>query len=390
MHTVLKGERGNVIYVDNAATTRISDHALEKMLPFLRESYGNASSLHSIGARAKRAIEEARRQTASAIGAAPTEIIFTSGGSEANSWVMRGVAEWFRGESVHIVTTSIEHPSILNACQALEASGVGVSYLPVSDQGVVDVETVASAICPNTKLVSVMLANNEVGTLQPIADIGRRLQGRDVFFHTDAVQALGHIPVDVSALHVDFLTASAHKFHGPKGCGFLFSRSASPLPQLVFGGRQEHGQRAGTENVAGVVALGAALEESIAGMGEARAKLISLAEATAHGLRAAIPGVEIQCEAVSRLPGMLSVTFPHVSGEAMLHLLDLWGICVSTGSACNSGKDKPSHVLLALGITEEQAKSSIRISYGRYNLEEDAEKVVAGISRAFFKIADAR
>lgn len=389
MHAVLKGERGNMIYADNAATTRVSDHALEKMLPFLRESYGNASSLYSIGSRAKRAIEEARRQTASAIGAEPSEIIFTSGGSEANSWVLRGMAERFRGEAVHIVTTSIEHPSVLNACRALEACGVSVSYLPVSEQGVVDVEAVASAIRPSTKLVSVMLANNEVGTLQPIADIGRRLQGRGVLFHTDAVQALGHIPVDVSALHVDFLTASAHKFHGPKGCGFLFSRSASPLPQLVFGGGQEHGQRAGTENVAGVIALGAALEESIAGMGETRAKLISLADATAHGLRAAIPGVEMQCEAVSRLPGMLAVTFPHVSGEAMLHLLDLWGICVSTGSACNSGKGGPSHVLLALGLTEEQAKSSIRISYGRYNLEEDAERVVAGIRRAYFKIADA-
>lgn len=385
----MKGEGGNVIYADNAATTRISDHALEKMIPFLRESYGNASSLYSIGSRAKRAIEEARRQTASSIGAEPSEIIFTSGGSEANSWVFRGVADRFRGEAVHIVTTSIEHSSVLNACRALEASGVDVSYLPVSDQGVVDVEAVMSAIRLNTKLVSVMLANNEVGTLQPIADIGCRLQGQGVFFHTDAVQALGHIPVDVSALHVDFLTASAHKFHGPKGCGFLFSRSASPLPQLVFGGGQEHGQRAGTENVAGIVALGAALEESITGMDEARAKLTSLAEATAHGLRAVIPGVEMQCEAVSRLPGMLAVTFPHVSGEAMLHLLDMWGICVSTGSACNSGKDEPSHVLLALGLAEERAKSSIRISYGRYNLKEDAEKVVAGISRAYSKVADA-
>ena len=377
-----------MIYADNAATTRMSDHALEQMLPFLRESYGNASSLYSIGSRAKRAIEEARRQTASAIGAEPSEIIFTSGGSEANSWVFRGIADRFRGEAIHIVTTSIEHPSVLNACRALEKRGVDVSYLPVSNQGVIDVEAVASAIHPNTKLVSVMLANNEVGTLQPIADIGHLLQGRGVFFHTDAVQALGHIPVDVSALHVDFLTASAHKFHGPKGCGFLFSRSVSSLPQLVFGGGQEHGQRAGTENVAGAVALGAALEESITGMGEVRAKLVSLAESTARGLREAIPGVEIQCEAVSRLPGMLAVTFPHVSGEAMLHLLDLWGICVSTGSACNSGKDEPSHVLLALGLAEERAKSSIRISYGRYNLEEDAERVVVGIRKAYSKIAN--
>ena len=378
-----------MIYADNAATTRISDTAFEKMLPFLREQFGNASSQYSLGAKARQAIELARQSVANAIGAEAAEITFTSGGSESNSWVLRGVVESLKGKAIHIITSSIEHHSVLNACHALESEGVDITYLPVSRFGVVEIDSVIRAIRPDTKLVSIMLANNEIGTIQPIAEIGQFLREKDILFHTDAVQAVGHIPIDVNKLCVDFLSASAHKFNGAKGTGFLYSRSVSKLPQLIFGGKQEHGQRAGTENVAGVVALSFALNESLAEMVEVEERLKSMVALTAEGLRTSIPGIQINGEGVSRLSGTLNITFPHASGEAMMHLLDLKGICVSTSSACNSGKDGPSHVLLALGLTEEQAKSSIRISYGRYNTIEDAETIVDNIRKANTKIEGA-
>jgi cysteine desulfurase len=388
MHFILKGG-ADMIYADNAATTRISDTAFEKMLPFLREQFGNASSQYSLGAKARQAIELARQSVANAIGAEAAEITFTSGGSESNSWVLRGVVESLKGKAIHIITSSIEHHSVLNACHALESEGVDITYLPVSRFGVVEIDSVIRAIRPDTKLVSIMLANNEIGTIQPIAEIGQFLREKDILFHTDAVQAVGHIPIDVNKLCVDFLSASAHKFNGAKGTGFLYSRSVSKLPQLIFGGKQEHGQRAGTENVAGVVALSFALNESLAEMVEVEERLKSMVALTAEGLRTSIPGIQINGEGVSRLSGTLNVTFPHASGEAMMHLLDLKGICVSTSSACNSGKDGPSHVLLALGLTEEQAKSSIRISYGRYNTIEDAETIVDNIRKASTKIEGA-
>jgi cysteine desulfurase len=375
-----------VIYADNAATTRLSDKAYEIMLPFLREQYGNASSQYSLGVKAKRAIEHSRQQVATAIGAERDEITFTSGGSEANSWVLRGVKDSFGDEDIHIITSSIEHHSVLNACRALETNGGKVSYLPVNSYGVVDIESVKEAIRPNTKLVSIMFANNEVGTIQPIDEIGRLLHSKNISFHTDSVQAIGHIPIDVNELHIDLLSASAHKFNGLKGTGFIYKRSGLSLPQLVFGGEQERGQRAGTENVAGIVALGYALEESVANMAYERERLTSLMRTTANGLKAAIPGLHINAENAERLPGTLNVTFPHASGEAMMHLLDLKEICVSTGSACHSGKDEPSHVLLALGLTEQQAKSSIRISYGRYNTLDEVEKIVTATVDAYAKI----
>jgi cysteine desulfurase len=274
----------------------------------------------------------------------------------------------------------------LNACHTLKERGISVTYLPVDSSGRVLTDDVESALRTDTKLVSVMLANNEIGTIQPIQEIGKMLRERRILFHTDAVQAVGHIPVNVQGLQVDFLTASAHKFNGAKGTGFMYIRSGVSLPQLVFGGEQEQGQRAGTENVAGIVSLGYALEESIASMNGERERLTSFIRATANGLKAAIPGLLINAENAERLPGTMNITLPHASGEAMMHLLDLKGICVSTSSACSSGKDEPSHVLLALGLTEEQAKSSIRISYGKYNTIEEAEKIVAAIRNAYAKI----
>lgn len=378
-----------MIYADNAATTRISDMAFEKMLPFLREQYGNASSQYSLGAKAKYAIEQSRQQVATAIGAEASEIIFTSGGSEANSWVLRGVAEVFSGEAIHLITSSIEHHSVLNSCHALEAMGAEVTYLPVNINGIVEITSLKTAIRPNTKLVSIMLANNEIGTIQPIGEIGNYLHERGILFHTDAVQAVGHIPVDVNELHIDFLSASAHKFNGAKGTGFLYNRSGRKLPSLVFGGEQEHGFRAGTENVAGIIALGYALEESVAEMQSTALRLKIMVDSTVEGIQKTIPSVKINGDIEKRLPGTVNLRFDGISGEALMNLLDMKGICVSTSSACNSGKDTPSHVLLTLGLSEEQAKSAIRISYGRYNTHGEIETMVENICKAYSKIRNA-
>lgn len=379
-----------MIYADNAATTRVSESVFEKMLPFFHDQYGNASSQYSLGTRAKRAIEQSRRQVASAIGAEPSEIIFTSGGSEANSWVLRCIAETFAYEPVHVITSSIEHHSVLNACRYLEQGGVEVTYLPVNPTGLVEVADVKAAIKPNTKLVSIMLANNEIGTVQPIEEIGRLLKGKSILFHTDAVQAVGHIPVNVSALGVDFLTASAHKFNGAKGTGILYKRSGLKLSPLVFGGEQEHGLRAGTENVAGIVSAGYAIEESANLMADEAKRLSMMIEDTVQGIREIIPSVRVNGNSDCRLPGTVNLGFDGVSGESLMHLLDLKGICVSTSSACTSGKNKPSHVLLALGLSEQQAKSAIRISYGRYNTAAEVEKVIIAVCNACSKILENR
>lgn len=379
-----------MIYADNASTTKISYSVFEKMLPFLCEQYGNASSQYSLGTKAKRAIEHARKQVAAAIGAEPHEITFTSGGSEANSWVLRCVADSYRNEPMHIVTTAIEHQSVLNACRSLEQTGIEVTYLPVDKTGRVSVDNVKAAIKSCTKLVSIMLANNEIGTIQPISEIGRLLKGESILFHTDAVQAVGHIPVNVDDLQVDFLSASAHKFNGAKGTGILYKRSGLDLSPLVFGGEQEHGLRAGTENVAGIVAAGYAIDESVSELADTAKRLKSMVEDTVNGIKETIPSVKINGDTECRLPGTANLCFDGVSGESLMHLLDLKGICVSTSSACTSCKDEPSHVLLALGLTEQQAKSAIRISYGKYNCADEVDNVVTAVRDVYEKIVENR
>ena len=340
--------------------------------------------------QAKRAVEQARRQVAEAIGALPSEISFTSGGSEANSWVLRGVADSFKNKSIHIITTTIEHHSVLNACRVLETMGVEVSYLPVDSEGVTSVESLKGAIRPNTKLVSIMLANNEIGTIQPIAEIGMFLHAQGIWLHTDAVQAVGHIPVKVDEFHIDFLSASAHKFNGAKGTGFLYMRQGLSLPNLIFGGEQEHGYRAGTENVAGIVAMGAAIAESVGEMGKNAEKLQAMIQETIMIIREHVPAVRVNGKQQARLPGTINFGFDGVAGEVLMNLLDLRGICVSTSSACNSGKSEPSHVLRALGQNEQQAKSAIRISYGKYNTIADAAAVATAVCDSYDKIVKAR
>lgn len=379
-----------MIYVDNAATTKISDSVFEKMLPFLREQYGNASSQYSLGVKAKRAIELARKQVADAIGAEAVEITFTSGGSESNNWVIRSVHESFGNVPKHMIVSSIEHHSVLNVCRALEEKGTTVTYLPVDSAGRISVSDVEAAIRPYTKLVTIMLANNEIGTIQPIAEIGRLLKNRGIWFHTDAVQAVGHIPVDVTDLGVDFLTASAHKFNGAKGTGILYKRSGLELQPMIFGGEQERGLRAGTENVAGIVSAGFAIEESAGMMTFETERLRAMVKKTVDGIKEKIPSVRINGGSAICLPGTVNLGFDAVSGESLMHLLDLKGILVSTSSACTSSKDEPSHVLLALGQTEQQAKSAIRISYGRYNTISEVEIIVSAVCSAYNKIVDSR
>lgn len=369
-----------MIYADNAATTRISDVAFEKMLPFLQEQYGNSSSQYSLGVKAKRAIEQARRQVATAIGAEPSEIVFTSGGSESNSWVISSVSKG------HVITSSIEHHSVLNSCHSLEHKGIDVTYIPVDSKGCVLLNSIKEEIRSDTKLVSIMLANNEIGTVQPIAEIGEYLRGHSILFHTDAVQAVGHIPVIAKKMGVDFLTSSSHKFNGAKGTGILYKRNGVSLPPIIFGGDQERGARAGTENIAGIVAAGYAITESVSDMIPIAEKLSAFVRTTICGIRDKIPNIIINGDENNRLPGMVNIVFDGVTGESLMNLLDLHGICVSTSSACSSGKDKPSHVLTALGLTEQQAKSAIRISYGRYNNLNEVETIVATICNAYNKI----
>ena len=375
-----------MIYADNASTTMISEIAYEKMLPFLRELYGNASSQYSLGTKSKRAIEQARKQVSDTIGAIPSEIIFTSGGSEANNWILRSIDEISGNKAKHIITTEIEHHSVLNVCRALEKSGTEVTYLPVDASGRVSSADVRTAIRPATKLITIMLANNEIGTVQPITEIGYLLKGTGILFHTDAVQAVGHIPVNVNDLGVDFLTASAHKFNGAKGTGILYKRLGLELPPFVYGGEQERGFRAGTENVAGIVSAGCALEESVMIMADEANRLSMMVKATINGLKEKIPSVRVNGDRKYRLPGTVNFGFDGISGEALMHLLDLKGICISTSSACTSGNDEPSHVLLAMGQTEKQAKSAIRISYGRYNTYDEVEIIIKAICNAYDKI----
>jgi len=377
-------ERENtLIYADNAATTKISDSVLEKMLPFLKNQYGNASNQYSLGVKAKRAVEQARQQVAVAIGAEPSEIVFTSGGSESNSWVLSSISNG------HVIASSIEHHSVLNACRSLERKGINVTYLPVDNKGCVSLESLKAAIRSDTKLVSIMLANNEIGTIQPIAEIGEYLREHRILFHTDAVQAVGHIPVIVQDLCVDFLTASSHKFNGAKGTGILYKRNGILVPPLIFGGAQEFGLRAGTENVAGIVAAGYAITESVADMRVMADKLSTFVQATIYGIRAEIPHIIVNGDENNRLPGIVNIVFDCVTGESLMHLLDLKGICMSKSSACTSGMDEPSHVLMALGLTAQQAKSAIRISYGRYNNMAEVGIIVASICDAYKKIISA-
>ena len=367
------------IYADNAATTAMSQTAVKAMLPYLTEYYGNPSSLYAFGQRSKEAIEEARATVAKCIGAEPREILFTSGGSEADNQAIRSAAaHGARKGKRHIVSDAIEHHAVLHTLKKLEKEGFEVTYLPVHSDGIVRVEELAAALREDTCLVTVMYANNEIGTIQPIRDIGALCRERGILFHTDAVQAVGHIPVNVAEDHADMLSASAHKFHGPKGVGFLYVRRGIPTVPLIEGGAQERGRRAGTENVAGIVAMAAALEESVGHMAENAEKTAMLRDRLIRGL-AEIPHSALNGDPRKRLPGNVNFCFEGIEGESLLLLLDDKGICASSGSACTSGSLDPSHVLLAIGRVHDVAHGSLRLTLGDNTTEEEIDYIIQSV-----------
>ena len=369
-----------IVYADHAATTALSDTALKAMLPYFNQSYGNPSSLYSFAQQAKSDLEAARAQVAACLNAQPEEIYFTSCGSESDNWALRGVAEQKKDKGRHIITSAIEHHAILHTARYLEKQGFEVTYLPVDGQGRVDPAAVKAALRPDTILISIMTANNEIGTIEPIAEIGAIAREAGVLFHTDAVQAVGHIPVDVQAWKVDLLSLSGHKFRGPRGMGALYVRKGVRLPPLMFGGGQEKGRRAGTENVAGAVGLAAALREATDGLAAESARLSALRDKLAAGL-GRIPYSRLTGDPVNRLPGTASFVFEGVEGEALLLLLDARGICASSGSACSSASLDPSHVLLAMGLPHAIAHGSLRLTLGAENTEEDVAYLLQEVPR---------
>lgn len=365
-----------MIYVDNAATTPVSESVFKAMSPYFSEEFGNPSSLYSVGRRARKALETARETVAACLNARPDEIFFTSGGSESDNWAVKMAAK--KGKEagkIHLISTAFEHHAVLHSLSALGQEGFSVTLLPVHENGIVRPQELEAALRPETVLVSAMTANNEIGTIQPVAKIGEICRRHGVLFHTDAVQAAGVLPLDVEALNVDFLSISAHKFHGPKGIGALFVRRGSGLAGMIDGGAQERGLRAGTENVAGIVGLAAALKEACGGMAERAAHLSALRDRLIEGALS-IPGARLNGDSKRRLPGNVNVSFENVDGEALLLLLDQSGICASAGSACTAGSLEPSHVLLAIGLDRELARGSLRLTLSGQNTEEEVDEIL--------------
>ncbi len=364
------------IYLDHAATTPVRSEVQQVLTEAVSRIFGNASSIHSFGQEAKKLLEESRERTASGIGAAPDELVFTSGGTESDNLAIRGAAYALREKGNHIVTTRIEHHAVLNCCKSMEEGGFEVSYLPVDAECRLDPGLVAEALRPETVLISVMMANNETGTLEPIAEIGEVARTAGVLFHTDAVQAVGKIPVDVEELGVDLLSVSGHKIYGPKGVGALYVRRGTPLQPLVFGGHHERSIRPGTENVPGIAAFAKAVGLAVDELSEADGHLRRLKEGLAAGIVERMPAVRRNGSVEHSLPHILNVSFEGVEGESLLLNLDLMGIAVSTGSACTSGATDPSHVLLAMCLASQLAQSSMRFSFGRDNTTAQVERLL--------------
>ena len=365
-----------IVYMDHSATTFVKKEVLEAMLPYYSEHFGNPSSIYSIAGDSKKAIDAARIQVAGALGADSDEIYFTSGGSESDNWAIKGVAFANRKKGNHIITSSIEHHAVLHTCKYLEKEGFTVTYLPVDKFGMVDPADLEKAITEKTILVSVMFANNEIGTIEPIAELGAIAHNHKVYFHTDAVQAIGNVHVDVKAQNIDLLSLSAHKFYGPKGVGALFIKKGVKIDSLIHGGAQERKRRAGTENTAGIVGLGKAIALATADIDGHNERIRLMRDRLLQGILARIPGVHLNGHPEKRLPGNINVSFEFIEGESMLLWLDDEGICASTGSACTSGSLEPSHVLLATGLPVEISHGSLRLTLGDINTEQDVDFVL--------------
>ena len=365
-----------MIYLDNAATTKTHEDVVKEMLPYFTENYGNASSVYDLGSKSKLAITKSRETIAAALNAKPEEIYFTAGGSESDNWALKATAEAYKNKGKHIITSKIEHHAILHTCEYLEREGYEITYLDVDERGLVDVEELKQAIRPDTILISVMFANNEIGTIEPIEEIGSIAKEHGILFHTDAVQAFGQIPINVEKMHIDMLSASGHKLNGPKGIGFLYIRKGVKIGSFIHGGAQERKRRAGTENVPGIVGYGAAAERAMKNMKERTEKEIELRDYLINRLTTEIPYSRLNGDRVKRLPNNVNVSFQFIEGESMLLMLDQNGICGSSGSACTSGSLDPSHVLLAIGLPHEIAHGSLRLTLSEETTKEDLDFTV--------------
>ena len=365
-----------MIYLDNAATTKVADSVVDAMLPYFKEYYGNASSIYQLGAKSKEALDEAREYIAGTLGAKTNEIYFTAGGSESDNWAIKATADAYARKGKHIITSAIEHHAVLHTCEYLEKHGYEVTYVGVDENGVIKLDELKAAIRPDTILISVMFANNEIGTIQPIKEIGEIAKEHDILFHTDAVQAYAQVPINVDEMHIDMLSASGHKLNGPKGIGFLYIRKGIKIRSFVHGGQQERGRRAGTENIPGIVGLAAAAKRSFSMLEEKMKKEIELRDYLISRIEAEIPYCRLNGDRKKRLPNNVNFSFQFIEGESMLIPLDGKGIAASSGSACTSGSLDPSHVLLAIGLPHEIAHGSLRLTLSEENTKEEMDYVV--------------
>ena len=367
------------IYFDNAATTKLDDEVLKEMLPYLKDNYGNPSSIYKLGREARKAIEDSREKIAKVLNCKANEIYFTAGGSESDNTAIKGIAKANKKRGNHIITSKIEHPAVLETCKQLEKEGFKITYISVDEKGIVDLEELKKSIKPTTILITIMFANNEIGTIQPIEEIGKIAKGNNIYFHTDSVQAVGSIKIDVQKLNIDSLSLSGHKFYGPKGVGALYVKTGVPFEKFISGGHQERNKRAGTENVAGIVGIGKAIELAYENLDEYNKKIKELRDYYVKQVEEKIPYIKINGDMEKRLPGNSNISFRFIEGEGLLLNLDLKGICASSGSACTSGSLDPSHVLLAIGLPHEIAHGSLRVSIGKYNTKEEIDYLIENL-----------
>ena len=377
-----------MIYLDNAATTKTAPEVVDAMLPYFSEYYGNASTIYSLGAESKKAMDHARQTIADSLGAKPEEIYFTAGGSESDNWALKATAEAYASKGKHIITTKIEHHAILHTCEYLEKRGFEITYLNVDRDGLISLDELKAAIRPDTILISVMFANNEIGTIEPIAEIGEIAKEHGVLFHTDAVQAYTQVPINVDEMHIDMLSASGHKLNGPKGIGFLYIRKGVKIRSFVHGGAQERSRRAGTENIPGIVGLGAAVERAMRIMDSKTRKEIELRDYLIGRLENEIPHCWLNGHRTKRLPNNINFSFLFIEGESMLIMLDMKGICASSGSACTSGSLDPSHVLLAIGLKHEEAHGSLRLTLSEDSTKEEMDIVAEEVKKIVQRLRD--
>ena len=378
----------NIKYFDHAATTKLNENVLKEMIPYLTGEYGNPSSIYSLGRSSKKAIEDAREKVASIFNAKPQEIYFTGCGSESDNMAIKGVAYANRKKGNHIITSKIEHPAVLDTCRALEKEGFDVTYLDVDSDGIINIGELKNAITDKTILITIMFANNEIGTIEPIEEIGKIAKEHKIYFHTDAVQAVGNIAIDVNKLNIDLLSLSAHKFYGPKGIGALYVRKGVRFDKFIDGGHQERNKRAGTENVANIVGLAKALEMAYASLEENNKHLSDLRDLYISEIEEKVPYVKLNGHREKRLPGNANISFKFIEGESLLLNLDIKGICASSGSACTSGSLDPSHVLLAIGLIHEVAHGSLRITFGVENTKEDVKVLVEELIEIVSRLRD--